>query len=89
VQEGGDGFVFVPAVLEHERAGGQQVAHVRDRGALAHLGGMQGRGVLERLLETLAQEGWDRDLRSGAGGIVHGNLARIREVYRPFTRGAR
>ena len=45
VQQGGDRLSSSPPVLQHQAGDRQQVGDVGDRGALAHLGGVQVGGV--------------------------------------------
>jgi hypothetical protein len=52
VEEGGDGLVFVAAVLEDEGGDGQEVGDVRGGGALAQLPGVQLGGVDEGVFEA-------------------------------------
>src|SRR5262245_53666527 len=52
VQQGGDGFIFGPAIVEHDRADAHEMAEIWRAGALADVGAMQLVRVGERIVES-------------------------------------
>ena len=78
MEEGSYGGVLCSTVLVHQRAHRQQVGQVRDCRRVASLAGMELHGVLDRLSESLAEDGvgsmgpmlhlWTRIKRVTAGG---------------------
>ena len=72
VQQAGDGLVLVAAVFDHQGGNGQQVAEVRDAGALAHLAGVGHAGVVHGVGEAFGQDGHARPSVGGDAPMMPG-----------------